>query len=149
LTQQRPLRLLGRPHRLPFLYILRDFGEGTLDVGLEFTTLLPLKGGVVLYRAVTLNHRGLRHDTFLTDQSNRRILGMPGMYICYWIPVASRSAHIYDRSYRKSTNGRYVHKSDAAESEIVFDDDGIEVRAENLVSVLRRYHEKFIRLLRF
>jgi hypothetical protein len=147
LTQQ--LRLLGRTTRLLFLYIFRDFDEGTLDVGLEFTTLLPLKGGVVLCRALTLNHRGLRHDTFLADQSNRRILSMPGMYICYWVPIGNRSARIYNRSYQKSIDGRYVHKSDAAESEIVFDDGGIEVRAENLVSAPRRYHEKFIRLLRF
>jgi hypothetical protein len=149
LTQQKRLRLLRKTHRLLFLYIFRDFEEGALDVGLEFTTLMPLKGGVVMCRAVTLNHRGLRRDTFLADQSNRRILTMPGRYVCYWVHVGDSSTRIYNRVYQKSANGSYVHKSDAAKSEIVFDDNGIEVRAENLVSGPRRYHEKFVRLLRF
>jgi hypothetical protein len=149
LTQHKPVRLLKKTYRLLFLYLFRDFDEGTLDVGLEFTTLLPLRGGIVMCRALTLNHRGLSRDSFLADQSNRRILSMPGRYICYWVHLADASAHIYNRIYQKRANRSYVHKSDAAKSEIVFDDNGIEVRAENLVSSPRRYYEKFIRLLRF
>jgi hypothetical protein len=143
------VRLLRKTHRLLFLYIFRDFDEGTLDVGLEFTTLSPLKGGVVMCKAITLNHKGVSRDIFLADQSTRRILSMPGRYICYWVHAEDNSAHIYNRVYQKASNRCYVHGSEAAKSEIVFDDNGIEVRAENLVSSPRRYHEKFVRLLRF
>jgi len=141
--------VLERIHRLLFLYIFRDFDKRALDVGLEFTTLLPRAGGTVLCKAVTLNHKGLNRDNFLADGSDRNILGMSGRYICYWANTENDSARIYNRLYSKSSNGSYVHNSSAVKSEVVFDDKGIEVRAENLVSSPRRYHEKFIRLFRF
>ena len=149
MTQAKQPRVLERIHRLLFLYIFRDFDKRTLDVGLEFTTLLPRAGGTVLCKAVTLNHKGLNRDNFLADRSNRNILGMSGRYICYWANTENDSARIYNRLYSKSSNGSYVHNSSAVKSEVVFDDNGMEVRAENLVSSPRRYHEKFIRFFRF
>jgi hypothetical protein len=149
LTQAKQLRVLERIHRLLFLYIFRDFDKRTLDVGLEFTTLLPRAGGRVLCKAVTLNHKGLNRDSFLADRLNRKMLGMPERYICYWADTDNDSARIYNRLYLKSSSGSYVHNSSAVKSEVVFDDKGIELRAENLVSSPRRYHEKFIRLFRF
>lgn len=140
---------MERIHRLLFLYLFRDFDKCTLDLGLEFTTLLPLKGGRILCKAVTLNIKGLNRDDFIVDQSNRKILSLPGRYICYWVDRESNSAQIYNRLYLKSSRGRYVHDSSAVKSELVFDNEGIGVRAENLVSSPRRYHEKFIRLFRF
>jgi hypothetical protein len=141
--------LVQRAYRLLFLYLFRDFDKGTLDVGFEFTTIGPLKGGRILCKAATLNVKGLNRDTFLVEQATRKILSFPGRYICYWVDSETDSAQIYNRQYLKGSKGRYVHNSSAVKSELVFDNEGIEVRAENWVSSPRRYHEKFIRLFRF
>jgi hypothetical protein len=149
LTQGKPLGFVKRTYRLLFLYLFRDFDKGTLDVGFEFTTICPLKGGRILCKAATLNVKGLSRNHFMVDQSTRKILSLPGRYICYWVDIESDSAQIYNRNYLKDSKGGYVHNSSAVKSELVFDNEGIEVRAENWVSSPRRYHEKFIRLFRF
>jgi hypothetical protein len=143
------LRLRERSHRLLFLYLFRDFDKGTLDIGIEFTTISPLDRDRTLCSAVTLNINGLTRDRFMVDRSNRRILSLPGRYICYWVNGVTDSTYIYNRQYLKGSKGRYVHNSRAVKSEIAFDNEGFEVSAENLVSTPRRYHEKFIRLFRF
>ena len=142
-------RLFNRIHRLVFLYLFRDFDKGTLDTGIEFTTLLPLRKGRVMCRAMTFNIKGLKRDSFVVDGSNRRIVNLPGRYVCYWINGRQDSATIYNRPYRKSSDSSYVHNSRNAKSEVAFDGEGLEKRAENLVSGPRRYHEIFVRLFRF
>lgn len=141
--------LLNRIQRLVFLYLFRDFDKGTLDTGIEFTTLLPLRRNRILCRAMTLNVKGLKRDVFMIDRSNRRILDLRGRYVCYWIGGKSNSERIYNRTYQRSSDGTYFHSSKNATSELAFDREGLERRAENLVSSPRRYHEIFLRLFRF
>ena len=112
-------------------------------------SLLPLRKGRVMCRAMTFNIKGLKRDSFVVDGSNRRIVNLPGRYVCYWINGKQDSATIYNRPYRKSSDGSYVHNSRNAKSEVAFDGEGLEKRAENLVSGPRRYHEIFVRLFRF
>lgn len=142
-------RLLNRIQRLVFLYLFRDFDKGTLDTGIEFTTLLPLRRNRILCRAMTLNIKGLKRDVFVVDRSNRRILNLRGRYVCYWIGGRRDSETIYNRIYRKGSEGTYFHNSKNATSELTFDREGLEKRAENLVFGSRRYHEIFVRLFRF
>lgn len=132
-----------------FFYLFRDYDRGTLDTGIEFTTLRPLRKSRILCRAITFNVKGLRRDSFIVDSSNGEILNMRGRYICYWIDSRRDSAKIYDREYRRSAGGPYVHSSRNAMSELEFDQEGLEKRAENLVFSPRRYHEIFVRLFRF
>lgn len=130
-----------------FLYFFRDFDKDTLDVGLEFTTISPMRDGKILCRATTANIKGLAHRSFLVDASTRSILGLPGRHICYWIN-GKNYERIYDRVYRKMGNGKYVHASRNAKSQFLYDLEGLEKRARNIVSRPRRYQEKFVRLLR-
>ncbi len=149
MSHSRSPRLLNRIQRLVFLYLFRDFDNGTLDTGIEFTTLLPLRRNRILCQAMTFNIKGLKRDVFTVDRSNRRILNLRGRYACYWIGGKRDSERIYDRTYRKSSDGTYFHSSKNAMSELAFDREGLEKRAENLVFSPRRYHEIFLRLFRF
>jgi hypothetical protein len=149
LRKADPPRPLSRIRRLVFLYLFRDYGKGTLDTGIEFTTLLPLTGRRILCKAITLNIKGLRKDTFVVDRLTRKIRGLRGRYVCYWINRNSKSVRVYDRLYREHSEGTYLHASAKAESEIKFDDKGFERRAENLVFSPRQYHEVFVRLISF
>ena len=149
MRQASHFRPLSRIRHLVFLYLFRDFDRGTLDTGIEFTTLLPIKGRRVLCKAMTFNIKGLRRDTFTVDRITRKIRGLRGRYACYWIGRRSESIKVYDRTYRKLSSVTYLHASAKAESELEFDHEGLERRAENMVFRPRRYHEVFVRLFRF
>jgi hypothetical protein len=139
--------MFSKVHRLFFLYLFRDFDQGTLDVGLEITTLFRPEGGKILCRTTTVNVKGTSRKDFVVSESDRSVMGLPGRYICYW-NGGRETELIYERLYKKEGPRSYVHKSSRARSEIIYDQDGFEKRAENLVFAPRRYHEKFIRLLR-
>ncbi len=149
MTRKRSSEPLTRIYRLVFLYFFRDYDKGTLDSGIEFTTLLPINRRRIVCKALTVNIKGLRRDVFTVDRLTRRIRGLPGRYVCYWIDLRRRSGKVYDRTYRRIGPGSYFHSSRKAESELGFDEQGLEKRAENLVFSPRRYHEVFVRLLRF
>jgi hypothetical protein len=117
LRKADPPRPLSRIRRLVFLYLFRDYGKGTLDTGIEFTTLLPLTGRRILCKAITLNIKGLRKDTFVVDRLTRKIRGLRGRYVCYWINRNSKSVRVYDRLYRELSVGTYLHVSVKADSE--------------------------------
>lgn len=134
-------------HRLFFLYLFRDFDHGTLDVGIEYANLSRFEVGKVLCRTTTVNAKGIARKDFLVSESDRSVIGLPGRYICYW--TGGRETElIYERPYKKAGARSYVHSSLRARSEVIYDEDGFEKRAENIVFAPRRYHEKFIRLLR-
>ena len=134
--------------RLLFLYLFRDFDTGDIDFGFEFTTLSRARRGHILCRTMTTNLRGVERHSFLVDEHDRSIINLPGRFVCYWIGGGERE-RIYQRIYKRAGGGSYVHVSQEAWSRLVFDEEGIEKRAENMVLTPRRYHEKFIRLLRF
>ena len=140
---------LSRINRLVFFYFFRDYSNDTLDAGIEFTTLSPIDRRRLLCRALTFNIKGAKRDSFTVDRATRKIRGLSGRYVCYWIDPRRDSVKVYDRTYRRLRGGNYFHASRRVESELAFDDDGFEKKAENLVSAPRSYYEVFVRLFRF
>jgi hypothetical protein len=140
--------MISNTYRLLFLFFFRDFDKGDIDIGFEFTVVSRASGGQVLCRTMTMNRRGVERHSFLVNEDDRSIVNLPGRFVCYWIGGGEKEL-IYQRMYERAGAGTYVHVSQQARSQLVFDKEGIEKRAENMVLAPRRYHEKFIRLLRF
>lgn len=149
MTGERRPPYHGRIRRLIFIYLFRDFDKGTLDAGIEFTTIANVDHGNVLCKSTTANVRGVRRDSFVVNRKSRHILNLPGRYIVYWVNGKTKLEKIYNRVYSSRDGRTYVHFSLQARSRISYDHEGLEETAENMVLHPRRYHEKFVRLMKF